>query len=214
MRHKCETLEKTVARIVKRCIDLSLALLGLVFLAPWLVVIALLVRLSSSGPIFYRGMRTGLHGAPFHILKFRTMVENAETLGGTTTGDRDPRITRVGRVLRTYKLDELPQLINVLKGDMSLVGPRPEVAEYTDAYTEEERQILTVRPGITDWASIEFNDLQAVVGSDRPDDEFREKVLPRKNALRLRYVREQSLLQDWRILTKTLLIVLMKPLRG
>ena len=197
---------------IKRTIDVVASIAGLIVLAPLLGLIAGAVRLSSPGPVFYRGVRTGRHGRPFRIYKYRSMVVDAERLGGTTTGRGDPRITPVGAVLRRYKLDELPQLLNVLRGEMSLVGPRPEVAEYTDAYSEDERRILSVRPGITDLACLEFGDLQDVVGSEDPDGTFRDLVLPRKNALRLRYVDERSLGLDLAILARTALLVLSKPL--
>ena len=140
----------------KRTFDLMAASVGLVILSPLLLVIACAVRCDTRGPVFYRGVRTGLNGIPFRIIKFRTMVPDAESLGGKVTARDDARVTRVGRVLRRYKLDELPQLINVIKGDMSVVGPRPEVSEYTALYTDEEHVILSVRPGITDYASIEL----------------------------------------------------------
>ena len=181
---------------------------------PLLFLVAVAVKLSSPGPVFYRGLRTGRHGVPFRLFKFRTMVVDAESKGGTTTGKNDPRVTRWGSFLRKYKLDELPQLFNVLRGDMSLVGPRPEVAEYTDRFSEEERQILSVRPGITDYSSLEFSDLQAVVGDKDVDETFRKLVLPRKNALRLKYVREASFWVDLRILAATFWLLFSKPLRA
>ncbi|HLA84552.1 MAG TPA: sugar transferase, partial [Thermoguttaceae bacterium] len=183
--------------MLKRCFDLLLAIAGLGMIWPLLLACVLAVRLSSPGPIFYRGVRIGRGKKPFRIFKLRTMVIDAERLGGTTTAKNDPRITSVGHFLRRYKLDELPQLFNVLIGDMSFVGPRPEVAEYTDQYTDAELEILSVRPGITDLASMEFHDLQDVVGPNHPDEMFRSRVLPRKIALRLRYVHEQSLLGDF-----------------
>ncbi len=199
---------------MKRIFDIIFSLLGLVLIAPVLIVIATLVRLSSPGPIFYRGLRTGRRGVPFRIYKFRSMVVDGEQVGGTTTGKNDPRITSIGGFLRKYKLDELPQLINVLSGDMSFVGPRPEVAEYTDLYTEDEKRILDVRPGVTDWSSLAFNDLQEHVGTGDPDRVFREQVLPQKNRLRLKYVDERSFLVDLTILVKTVAVVLGKPFRG
>lgn len=199
--------------LIKRAFDVTVAIGGLLFLWPVLLACAVAVRLSSPGPVLYRGTRTGLHGKPFAILKFRSMVINAEQVGGTTTAARDPRITPVGTVLRRYKLDELPQLFNVLRGDMSVVGPRPEVAEYTDAYSAEERLILSVRPGITDLSSLEFHDLQAIVGSGDADATFRREVLPRKNALRLQYVQDQSLWLDGLILLRTIGVVCGKPFR-
>lgn len=198
----------------KRAFDVAFSVLGLLALCPLLLLIAAVVKLGTPGPVFYRGARTGRFGKPFRIFKFRTMVVDAEQVGGTTTGKDDPRITRVGRLLRKYKLDELPQLLNVLCGDMSFVGPRPEVAEYTDAYSQEERAILDVRPGITDLSSLRFADLQEFVGGDDPDGAFRERVLPEKIALRLKYVRERSFLLDASILLRTFWVVLSKPFRG
>lgn len=197
----------------KRTFDIVLSVLGLVVLAPVLAAIALAIKLTSPGEIVYRGLRTGRNGKPFQILKFRSMVPGAEALGGSTTGKDDPRVTRIGRILRKLKLDELPQLVNVLKGDMSFVGPRPEVPEYTDQYDAEEQRILSVRPGITDFASLEFNDLQEVVGAADPDEYFRQNVLARKNQLRLKYVDEQSLGTDTKILVRTLAVVAGKPFR-
>jgi lipopolysaccharide/colanic/teichoic acid biosynthesis glycosyltransferase len=196
--------------MLKRTFDVLVSILALVLFGPLLVLIAVRIKRDSPGPVFYRGLRTGRYGKPFRIFKFRTMIADAERRGGTTTGRDDPRITRVGATLRRYKLDELPQLLNVLRGEMSFVGPRPEVAEYTDQYSEEEREILSVRPGITDLSSIEFHDLQAVVGRQDPDEEFRRRVLPRKNALRLQYARTASFCGDLRILLTTLWVVASK----
>jgi lipopolysaccharide/colanic/teichoic acid biosynthesis glycosyltransferase len=142
------------------------------------------------------------------------MVPDAESRGGPTTGTADRRVTRLGRILRRHKLDELPQLFNVLAGEMSLVGPRPEVFEYVDRYTPEEREILSVRPGITDLSSIEFANLDDIVGSEDPDRVFRERILPRKNALRLEYVRERSLWLDARILARTVVALVPGSRRG
>jgi|TARA_B100000809_G_scaffold64704_1_gene61353 lipopolysaccharide/colanic/teichoic acid biosynthesis glycosyltransferase len=191
----------------KRTFDLMTASIGLVILSPLFVVIACAVRCDTRGPVFYRGVRTGLNGIPFRIIKFRTMVPDAESLGGRVTARDDARVTRVGRVLRRYKLDELPQLINVIKGDMSVVGPRPEVSEYTALYTDEERLILSVRPGITDYASIEFVQLGEAVGSDLQDGAFEDrvrKVLEIKNALRVKYVRKQTFMGDIKLILLTL----------
>lgn len=193
---------------VKRAFDLTVAILLLVILTPVFVAVALLIKTTSNGPVLYRGLRTGLHGRPFHMLKFRTMIRDAERLGGTSTGQSDRRVTPVGRVLRAWKLDELPQLLNVIRGEMSLVGPRPEVEEYTRLYQGEELQILSVLPGITDFASIEFADLASHLGTVQPDLVYAREIRPRKNQLRLRYVREQSFHTDMRILLATLRTVL------
>jgi lipopolysaccharide/colanic/teichoic acid biosynthesis glycosyltransferase len=189
---------------LKRTLDIALAGLGLSTLWPVLVATAVAVKLDSQGPVFYRGVRTGLGGRPFRIFKFRTMVVDAERRGGPSTAKGDSRVTRLGATLRRYKLDELPQLLNVLVGDMSFVGPRPEVPEYTAMYQGEERMILEVKPGITDLASIEFSDMDSTLGSEDPDAAYRQRVLPLKNALRVKYVKERSLLGDARILVRTL----------
>lgn len=193
----------------KRLFDVIFAALGLVVLGPLMLCIALWVKFTSPGPILYRGIRTGRYGRPFHILKFRTMMPNAE-LQGTTTTLGDPRITPIGRRLRRAKLDELPQLLNVVKGEMSLVGPRPEVAEHTDAYTSEELTILEVTPGITDFSSIHFVSLDEVLGADNPHEVYVTRVRAHKNQLRLKYVRERSFLVDLGLLAGTLRAVIRK----
>jgi len=189
--------------VVKRVADVTLAAGALVALAPLLALIAVAVRATSPGPVFYRGWRTGRHGIPFRIYKFRTMVDGAEALG-TTTRVGDARITGIGGFLRRWKLDELPQLLNVLAGEMSFVGPRPEVEEHTSVYTAEEREILTVRPGITDLASIRFVRLAEELGTEDPHAVYVGRVRAEKNALRLRYVRERSLAGDAKIVFATL----------
>lgn len=196
----------------KRLFDVVAAGTGLALLVPLMVIVAVLVKIGSKGPIFYRGARTGRLGHPFRILKFRTMVAGAEAQGGTTTAKGDPRLTRVGKIIRKYKIDEIPQLINVLKGDMSIVGPRPEVEEYTRLYTPEEKEILNVKPGITDYASLEFLDLQEIVGTTDVDRVYSERIRPVKNALRLRYVRERGFVCDMAILFKT--VARLAHLRG
>ena len=192
----------------KRLFDIVFALLGLVLTLPLFAVIALLIKRDSEGPVFYRAPRVGKDGKPFKMLKFRTMVANADKIGGPSTANDDPRITRVGRFLRRYKLDELPQLINVLKGEMSFVGPRPEVQQYVDMYTEEEKAILTVKPGITDWASLWNSDEGAVLaGSPDPEKAYLELIRPTKIKLQLEYVRRRSFLTDLGILLRTVMAV-------
>jgi lipopolysaccharide/colanic/teichoic acid biosynthesis glycosyltransferase len=191
--------------IAKRAIDLACASVGLAILSPVLLVVGALVKIESPGPVFYRGARTGLRGKPFRIFKFRTMVSDAESRGGHSTAVDDPRLTRVGPLLRRYKLDELPQLFNVLTGEMSIVGPRPQVARYTSAYTAEQQQILSVRPGLTDYASIEFIDLDRILGSGDVDAKYLRDIEPRKNDLRMKYVREQSIVTDLKIIAQTVL---------
>jgi len=189
--------------MAKRLFDIIFSLAGLVVLGPLMVVIAVLVKLDSTGPVFYRGVRSGQHGRLFRILKFRTMRPDAEKVGGPTTAKRDPRITRIGTVLRRTKLDEIPQVLNVLAGQMSLVGPRPEVPECTALYVGEEKLILNVRPGVTDFASIEFLHLDDLVGDETPYEVYMQRVWPVKNALRIRYVKEQSLLLDVKLICAT-----------
>lgn len=188
----------------KRAADVILASIGLVLLSPFLTAIALAVKLASPGPVLYRGARAGRGGTPFSILKFRTMVVDAELLGGSATADDDPRLTRIGTFLRKWKLDELPQLLNVLKGDMSLVGPRPELPRLVATYSPEERRVLAVRPGITDWASIWDIDEGAALRSQvDAEAAYRAFILPAKLRLQLLYVDNQSCKEDVRILFHT-----------
>ena len=195
--------------MIKRIFDVTAAVAGIILTLPILLCIASLIKREDAGLILYRGERIGLSGKPFRIFKFRTMVVNAESLGGPSTSDDDSRITRIGKFLRRYKLDELPQLINVLTGDMSIVGPRPEVKRYTDMYTEEEKAILAVRPGITDWASIWNADEGAVLaGTDDPDKAYLELIRPNKLKLQMKYVRERSFRVDLQIIFLTILAML------
>lgn len=194
---------------MKRLFDLLCSTVGLVLLSPLLLWIAWRIRREDGGPVFYRGERVGLHGKTFRIFKFRTMVVNAEKLGGPSTPDDDHRITRIGRTLRKYKLDELSQLLDVFLGQMSLVGPRPEVKRYTDMFTTEEKAILEVRPGITDWASIWNPDEGSLLaGAEDPDKAYLELIRPTKLKLQLHYARGQSLWTDLKIIFLTLLAVI------
>lgn len=183
--------------------DFGVAIFGLAVASPVLLAIATAIKLTSRGPVLYAGVRVGRDNRRFRILKFRTMVVDAEA-SGTTTALGDPRITRIGRALRRYKLDELPQLVNVLRGEMSVVGPRPEVQEHADAYTPEERAILSVTPGITDYSSIHFVSLDEALGSDNPHDVFVTRFRAEKNRLRLDYVRRRSFVEDLRIVGLTI----------
>lgn len=189
----------------KRAFDVIASLIGLVILSPLLAFIALVVAADSRGGVFYRGRRTGRDGEPFRIYKFRTMAADAERTGGYSTAKNDPRVTRVGRCLRRNKLDELPQLLNVLMGDMSIVGPRPEVPVYTRLYQGEELMILSVRPGITDPSSLKFIHLDEVLGETDADTVYEQKVRSVKNALRVQYVKSQSFRHDLSIIVRTLL---------
>ena len=167
--------------MLKRLFDIVFSFLGLLVLSPLFLIIAILIKRDSKGPVFFRGIRVGRFGKPFRIYKFRTMVVNADELGGSPTADNDPRITKAGRFLRKYKLDELPQLLNVLKGEMSLVGPRPEVEEYVKLYSEEEKAILSVCPGMTDWASILNADEGAILAKSPDPEKITGSRYGRKN---------------------------------
>jgi len=174
--------------------------------SPLFLLVAILIKKEDGGPVLYRGMRVGKCGNAFRIFKFRTMVVSAEKIGGPSAPDDDPRITKIGKFLRKYKLDEIPQLINVLRGEMSLVGPRPEVPFYVNMFSEEEKKILTVKPGITDWASLWNSDEGAILaGRKDPEKTYMEEIRPEKMRLQLKYVREQSFWLDMRIIFLTLL---------
>jgi lipopolysaccharide/colanic/teichoic acid biosynthesis glycosyltransferase len=199
-------VSKPAYEAAKRVLDLFGAVTGLLLLAPVMLVAGTAVALSSPGPVLYQALRTGRHGVPFRILKFRSMVEGAEQ-GAGSTSRADPRVTAVGRVLRRHKIDELPQLINILLGEMSVVGPRPELARYTDLYTGDELDILKVRPGLTDLSSIAFANLDDLLDDDDPDRSFQERILPKKNHLRLEYIRLRSFWLDLSLILQTLLQV-------
>lgn len=192
--------------MIKRLFDIVASFLGLILVSPLLVIITVLVKLDSRGPVFYRGVRIGRFREPFPIFKFRTMVLDAEKLGGPSTAADDPRLTRLGKFLKKYQLDELPQLINVLKGEMSLVGPRPEVKVYIDMMGEKEREeILSVRPGMTDWASLwDFHEGEVLRGSEDPERTYMEKIRPTKIRLQLKYVKKRSFWTDIKIIFKTI----------
>lgn len=195
----------------KRLFDVMFSFFGLVVLLPLFGVIALLIKLGSEGPVFFRGERVGKDGKLFKIYKFRTMVVDAGKLGGPSTPDDDPRITKAGRFIRKYKIDELPQLINVLKGEMSLVGPRPEVKEYVKIYSEEEKAILSVLPGVTDYASIwNPNEGKVLAGSKDPEKAYMEKIWPEKQRLRLEYAKNHSLWIDFKIILGTLKTIIFR----
>lgn len=189
---------------MKRLFDLVVATLILLCFLPFGMIIALLIALESRGGVFYRQERIGQFGKPFRLWKFRTMRKNADQLGKLTVGMRDPRITRVGLVLRKVKLDEFPQFLNVLAGQMSIVGPRPEVKEYVDLYTEEQRAVLSVKPGITDYASLEYFRENELLGqSADPRKTYIEEIMPAKIALNKRYIVDPTLGQDLKIMWKT-----------
>jgi len=204
-------MKKKEIEMIKRVFDISFSMIGLIILSPLLLIIAYLIKKEDGGPVFYRGVRVGQFGKPFRIFKFRTMVVNADKIGGPSTADDDPRITKIGKILRKYKIDELPQLINVLKGEMSIVGPRPEVPFYVNMFTEEEKRILDVKPGITDWASLWDCDEGAILaGSPDPEKTYMEKIRPIKIKLQLRYVDNHSFFTDLKIIFLTILTIITK----
>lgn len=191
---------------MKRLFDVFVALLGLLLLFPLFLVVALLIKSNSPGPVFFKQERIGRGFRPFHIYKFRTMFKDAPHKGGPITVGRDPRITRVGRFLRNTKIDELPQLINVLNGEMSFVGPRPEVRQFVELFRQDYEEILKIRPGITDLASLKYRDEPADLGkSENPDEEYLRHVLPDKMRLAKEYIERSSFFFDLTLILKTLL---------
>ena len=192
---------------MKRLFDIIFSLIGLIITAPLLLVVAFVIKINSKGPVFFRGTRIKKDGKRFKIFKFRTMVVDADKLGGPSTASDDSRLTKIGKWLKKYQLDELPQLINVLLGDMSLVGPRPEVPFYVNMFTDEEKEvILSVKPGLTDWASLwNFHEGELLKGSSDPEKAYQEKIRPKKIRLQIKYVEERSFLTDLKIIIKTIL---------
>jgi len=190
---------------MKRIFDFTSSFFGLLLFSPFLLIIALIIKFNDFGPIFYKAPRVGLNGKLFKMYKFRTMVVNADKIGASSTTSTDPRITGMGRFLRKYKLDEMPQLINVLIGNMSIVGPRPEVKYFTDLFTAEEKAILSVKPGITDYASVWNSDEGKILeGAEDPDKAYMELIWPDKKKLQLKYVQEHTFWVDIKIVFLTL----------
>ena len=191
--------------MIKRIFDIVGAVVGLAAVSPLIGWLAWRIKIEDGGPIFYRGLRIGLNAKPFRIYKFRTMLLDADKIGPSSTSEDDPRVTKIGRLLRAHKLDELPQLINVLSGNMSFVGPRPQVKWAVDLYDDKEKVILNVRPGITDYASLHFsNEGEILKGSTDPDKDYIEKIHPLKTKLAVKYVNKNSLFVDVKIIVKTL----------
>ena len=194
--------------MVKRLFDIIFSFFGLIIVFPILGVIAVLIKISSPGPVFYKGERVGRYGKLFKIYKFRTMISDAEKAGIWSTSVRDPRLTKIGKFLRKYQIDELPQLINVLKGEMSLVGPRPQVSWAVELYNEEEKTLLNLRPGMTDWASLwNFHEGEILKGSKDADKDYLEKIHPEKMRLALEYARHHSFWIDLKIILKTIIAI-------
>lgn len=193
--------------VAKRLFDLFFSSLGLVVLSPLFLIVALWVKLDSPGPVFFRQIRVGRYEKPFRIYKFRTMVDDAEKRGSQITVRSDRRVTKAGAFLRKTKIDELPQLINVVKGEMSLVGPRPEVPKYVAHYPEEAKRIIfALRPGITDYAAIEYREESSLLQeTENPEKRYVEEILPRKIELYERYARQRTLFIDFMLILKTIL---------
>jgi lipopolysaccharide/colanic/teichoic acid biosynthesis glycosyltransferase len=190
---------------MKRAFDILCSSVGLVILSPLLVAISVVILATMGWPVFYRQLRAGRNSTPFKIIKFRSMVKDAERQGPAFTAGGDPRITTVGRFLRKYKLDEFPQLINVLIGDMSIVGPRPEVSQYVRLYTAEQARVLSVRPGLTDPASIVYRDEESVLARfDDSEKAYVEKIMPAKLKLNLAYLDQATFVSDLALIFKTL----------
>jgi len=188
-----------------RLFDIFFSVLGMIALSPVFFIIYVMIRIESKGGGFYCQERVGKDGAGFRLLKFRSMRIGADRQGLITIGGHDSRITRVGYFIRKYKIDELPQLFNVLKGDMSLVGPRPEVRKYTDMYTDEQRRVLSIRPGITDYASIKYADENVILGqADDPDKVYVEQIMPDKIRLNMRYIENHNLREYFKIIFLTI----------
>ncbi len=194
--------------MAKRLFDILVSLLGLAILSPFLIILSLCIVLESKGGVFYRQTRVGKNNRDFKIYKFRSMRSGSDKKGLLTVGN-DNRVTKVGKFIRKYKLDEFAQLINVLKGDMSLVGPRPEVRKYVDLYTDEQRQVLKVKPGITDYASIEYFDENTLLGqSEAPEKTYIEEIMPHKLKLNQKYINTPTLKHDIILIYKTLLKII------
>ena len=197
-------------KYIKRILGLIVAFPFLIVAIPIYLVISIAIIIEDGTPIFYRPLRGGYKNKPFRIFKFRTMVKNADKIGGGTTAMHDPRITKIGRFLRKTKLDETANLINILIGTMSFIGPRPELLQYTEKYEGDEKSILEVRPGVTDFSSIEFINLDEIVGSDNADEMYEKYVLKKKNALRVKYAENVSFGTDCKIFFTTIWKVLQK----
>ena len=191
---------------IKRIFDLFASTIGVILLSPILIIVSIAIKVDSKGNIIFLQKRVGRNQKPFYIYKFRTMVSDAEKLGKQITVGKDNRITKVGAFLRKYKIDELPQLFNVIKGDMSLVGPRPEVPRYVELYTEEQKKVLSIRPGITDLASLTYSDENDILGKvDNPEEYYINVIMQDKLKLNLEYIEKSNLIYDISLIMKTIL---------
>lgn len=200
---------KPVNDFFKRTFDLLVSFFAIILLSPFFIIVSLLIKMDSNGPVIFKQVRVGKNKKPFEIYKFRTMVVDAEKLGKQITVGNDNRITKIGGFLRKFKLDELPQLFNVFKGDMSFVGPRPEVPKYTNLYTEEQNRVFEVRPGITDYASIKYRNENEILGkSKNPEKTYIEEVMQDKLKINLDYMNRRSVLEDLKIILLTVLKII------
>lgn len=191
--------------MLKRIFDIFFSFIGLVILLPFFIIIGLLIVIDSPGGMFYKQARVGKNNIDFYLFKFRSMRTGADKKGLLTVGGRDSRITRMGYFIRKYKIDELPQLLNVFFGDMSLVGPRPEVRKYVDLYNEKQKKVLSVKPGITDYASIEYSNENELLGkAENPEQTYIDEIMPAKLKLNLKYIDEQGISTDLKIIFKTI----------
>ncbi|HQQ93477.1 MAG TPA: sugar transferase [Bacteroidia bacterium] len=194
---------------MKRVLDIVFSLAGLLVLFPLFLIISLLIVLDSRGGVLYRQLRVGRQNKDFYLYKFRTMKPLSDQMGLLTVGGRDPRVTRIGYYLRKFKLDELPQLLNVLNGSMSLVGPRPEVRKYVEMYSDDQKRVLNVKPGITDYASLEYmHENELLAGSADPEQTYINEVMPAKLELNRKYIMEAGFFTDLRIIFKTLIRII------
>lgn len=191
---------------MKRLFDIVASLIGLIIVSPFFILIAIAIVIESKGGVFYKQVRVGKNNLDFKLFKFRTMRPNSEKLGLLTVGGRDPRVTIVGYYLRKYKLDELPQLLNVILGDMSLVGPRPEVRKYVDLYNQEQKKVLMVKPGITDYASILYSkENELLATAENPEALYINEIMPHKLKLNMQYINNPGIITDLKIIFKTII---------
>ena len=194
---------------MKRAFDLLISVVVLIIFSPVFIIVGIFISLESKGGVFFSQERIGKNLVPFKILKFRTMKLNSESQGKLTVGSKDNRITKVGYRLRKYKIDKLPQFINVLKGEMSIVGPRPEVNKYVELYNQEQKEVLSIKPGITDYASLEYFEENKLLGeSSNPEETYINEIMPKKLEINLKYVKKHSFFTDLNIIWKTFLRIL------
>ena len=197
---------KKINQFIKRTFDIVMSLIGIIILSPIFIIVSILIKIDSPGNILFLQKRVGRYGKEFNIYKFRTMISDAEKLGKQITVGEDSRITKIGAILRKFKIDELPQLFNVLNGDMSLVGPRPEVPKYVKLYSEEQKKVLNVRPGITDMASLRYRDENDILGKvDNPEEYYINVIMQDKLNLNLEYIEKSNIIFDISLILKTII---------